>query len=314
MLANIGRFFAEKFRRLIPDSFVFALLLTVFSGGLALIMGDSMTPFKVIQAWYQGFWDLLRFAMQMILILVTGYAIALSPPAARLIDMLASRIRTPAMVYVAVVIMGCMFSMISWGLIVLTAVLGRELALKVRRVDYHLLAACVYTTMLPWHGGLSGSVPLLLNTPNNFLIETGVLTSTISTTMTLGSTMNMVCILLLLVTLPFIMVLMRPSSDRARTHNDLKERDLQVMEPTVSEEAEMLRLPDRNLSDGLNNSFLIQLIMCLAGLWFLVWYFMTRGFDANLDIMNFLFIIIGLICHRTPARYGIAMKRSCKNV
>lgn len=111
--------------------------------------------------------------MQMVLILATGYGIAVSPPAAKGIDWIASKIRTPAMVYVIVTAVGCLFSFVSWGWIVLTAILGRELAVRVKKVDYRLLTACVYTALLPWHGGLSGSVPLLIDTPNNFLIKRG---------------------------------------------------------------------------------------------------------------------------------------------
>lgn len=314
MLAGIGCFLAEKFRRVIPDSFIFALLLTMLTGILALVIGDNITPFKVVQAWYRGFWDLLGFAMQMTLILVTGYAIAISPPASRLIDFLAIRIKTPAMVYLAVVFMGSIFTLISWGLIVLTAVLGRELALRVKRVDYRLLAACVYVSFLPWHAGLSGSIPLTLNTPDNFLIKLNVLTFTIPTSITLGSMMNIICILALLVTLPVLMLLMRPPENRTQTIQELMEKDSQARQVTIAEEAEGLRLPDNNLSDRLNNSSIIQMIICLAGLWFLVHYFATKGFDTNLDIMNFLFIILGMICHRTPVRYLVAMKRSCGNV
>lgn len=314
MLANIGIFFADKFRRVIPDSFIFALLLTILSGILALIIGDQVTPSDVIQSWYKGFWDLHSFAMQMILILVTGYTIAISPPATRLIDFISLRIKTPAMVYLVVVFAGSIFSLLSWGLVVLAAVLARELALRVEKVDYRLLAACVYVSFLPWHGGLSGSVPLLLNTPGNFLMELNVLTFTIPTSLTLGSIMNLVCLLALVFTLPVLMLLMRPPENRTRTIQDLMEKNSQVKEISIAEEVDNSRLPVNNLSDRLNNSLIIQMIICFAGLWFLFHYFANKGFDTNLDIMNFLFIIVGMLCHKTPARYLVAMKRSCGNV
>ncbi|UCH22861.1 MAG: short-chain fatty acid transporter, partial [Deltaproteobacteria bacterium] len=155
MLAKLGSIFADNFRKWLPDSFIFAILLTFIAGVMAFFWVDAKI-FAIIQAWYKGFFVLLQFAMQMVLILVTGYAIALSPPAAKGIDWLASKIKSPAMVYVIVTGVGCIFSMISWGWVVLTAVLGRELAIRVKKVDYRLLAACIYTSILPWHGGLSG--------------------------------------------------------------------------------------------------------------------------------------------------------------
>ena len=125
-------------------------------------------PVKIAEAWYKGFWILLKFAMQMVLILVTGYAIAISPIATRFIDWLAARISRPLWVYASIIFVGQIFSMISWGWIVLTAVLARELSMRVKGVDYRLSAAAVYAAFLPWHGGLSGSIPLVLNTPRIF--------------------------------------------------------------------------------------------------------------------------------------------------
>lgn len=313
MLKIIGSFFADYFRRWLPDSFIFAILLTFVAAVMAMLFLQT-PPSLIIQAWYKGFWMLLKFGMQMILILVTGYAIAISPPATRFIDWLASKINTPVMVYGIVVFAGGIFSLISWGWIVLTAVLGRELAIRVRKVDYRLLAACVYVSFLTWHGGLSGSIPLVLNTQDNFLMKANILCATIPTAFTIGSTMNIVCNIALLTTLPILMILMRPSDDEVAEFKDLRELGFPAKEISVAEEAESMKLPDENLSDELNNSFTLQITISIMGLWFLSWHFLTSGFDLNLNIMNFLFIIIGMICHKTPARYVVAMKRACSNV
>ena len=314
MLATMGRFFADKFRRWLPDSFLFAILLTFLAAILALIFVNAK-PFGIVEAWYKGFWILLKFAMQMVLILVTGYALAISPPISKFLDWLATKIKTPVAVYATVGIVGCIFSLISWGWIVLTAVLARELAIRVKKVDYRLLCGCVYATFLPWHGGLSGSIPLLLNTPNNFLIKTGILSSTIPTTMTLLSPMNVVCSIAIIILVPAVVIMMSPSAANVVEYDDMLDEEHKAMKPvTVAEEAESLKLPDKNLSDLLNHSFIIQIIISLMGVWYLVWYFSTKGFSLNLNIMNFLFIMAGMICHKTPFRYIIAMKRACSNV
>jgi short-chain fatty acids transporter len=314
MLASVGRFFAEKFRRWLPDSFIFAILLTFLAALMAWGFVDAK-PFGIVTAWYKGFWILLAFAMQMVLILVTGYAIAISPPAGKFLDWLSTKIKTPVAVYAMVTFMGCIFAFISWGWIVLTAVLGRELAVRVKKVDYRLLAACVYTSFLPWHGGLSGSIPLVLNTPGNFLIKAGVLESTIPTTMTLLSPMNIAVGIGLLVALPALMILMRPSDEHVTEYADMVDEEHKAIKHmSVAEEAESLRLPDKNLSDALNNSLIIQIVICLLGIWYLAWHFSTNGFDINLNVMNFLFIMVGMLCHKTPFRYVIAMKRACSNV
>ncbi|KNB24573.1 short-chain fatty acid transporter, partial [Salmonella enterica subsp. enterica serovar Typhimurium] len=44
---------------------------------------------------------------------------------------------------------------------------AREVARRVRGTDYRLLVACAYMGFLTWHGGLSGSVPLVAATHGN---------------------------------------------------------------------------------------------------------------------------------------------------
>ena len=313
MLGMIGTFFADRFRKWLPDSFIFALILTVIAAVWALVAMD-VGPAKVAQAWYKGFWMLLKFAMQMVLILVTGYAIAISPIASRFIDSVAGRINKPVWVYATVLFVGQIFSLISWGWVVLTAVLARELSMRVKGVDYRLVAAAVYAAFLPWHGGLSGSIPLVLNTPENFLIKAGVLSDIIPTTLTLGSPMNIVVSAALLVTLPLLFMMMRPSDDKIQTFDDLREGDAPAKPMSVEEEANNLRLPEKSFSDLLNSSWIVSALVILIGLFIIIEHFWTKGFDINLDIMNFLFIILGMMAHKTPIRYVVAMKRACSNV
>ena len=99
-MRRFGHLLAVRLKRWIPDSFVFALGLTVVVGALAATLTDSSAG-AVLDAWYRGFWILLEFGMQIVLVLVTGYAIALSEPATRVVDWLAERVTTPAQVYAA---------------------------------------------------------------------------------------------------------------------------------------------------------------------------------------------------------------------
>ncbi len=185
MLQRIGQSLAVRLRNWIPDPFVFALALTLIIGTLAVALTDS-GPLDVIRYWYDGFWALLAFGMQMVLILSTGYAIALSPPAMRAIDGLSRVVSRPAFVYFTVSLLGGLLVMVSWGWLVLTAVLAREIAQRVAGIDYAYLTACVFISGGLWVAGLSSSIPLLLNTDGNFLIETGVLEGTLGVDATLG--------------------------------------------------------------------------------------------------------------------------------
>ncbi|MEQ8660089.1 MAG: TIGR00366 family protein [Gammaproteobacteria bacterium] len=312
MLQQLGAVLARALRRLIPDSFVFALILTVLVALLAWLTADA-APKQVVDAWYRGFWILLEFGMQVTLLLTTGFAIALSPTVARLIDRVALFARGPGSVYLIVGVVGGLFGLVSWGWAVLTAVLARELAGRVRGVDYAYLTACAYGAGVVWVCGLSSSIPLVLNTENNFLIETGVLDATVPIALTLGSTMNKVQMAVYFLTMPALFYLLRPRDAHPATIEDLREAEAVTPLP-IEEEARLLALDGHALSDRLNNSRLLVWLIAGAGAWYIVDYFLTRGFDLNLNIMVFLFVQAGLLMHRTPMRYVIAMKRACANV
>ncbi len=312
MSFSLGSLLSHHLRRWIPEPFVFALVLTVVVGLLALFFTDS-GPVEVTGHWYRGFWMLLEFGMQMVLILTTGYAIALTPIASRAIDRLAKFARTPGSVYLVVLIAGGLFNLVSWGWTVLAAVLGRELARRVPGVDYAYLIACVYVSGQPWVGGLSSSIPLLLNTDGNFLIESGVLGGRVPATATLGSALNAAYVALYFAVVPLLMWWLRPTARAARTMDELREED-SIGAETVEAEAERHRLDGRSVSDRLNNGWLLQAAVSLAALVWVARHFAVNGFDLDLNIMIFTFFAIGLLAHRTPMRYVVAMKRACANV
>lgn len=71
-------FFNGIMQRYLPDPFLFVIILTFAVFGFGLIFTDS-TSINLVQYWGEGFWGLLAFSMQMILVLVTGHVLASSP-------------------------------------------------------------------------------------------------------------------------------------------------------------------------------------------------------------------------------------------
>ena len=166
MYTKLGEKCTILFQKYMPDAFVFAMLLTLITALIAFAWMGA-TPIKIIQAWYDGFWSLLEFGMQIVLIIITGFAIALSPIVNKGIDKLTNFIKTPRQVYFFVVLIGVLLGFVSFGWVVITCVLARELAFRVKGVNYPFLIACVYFASGSWVSGLSSSIPLLLGTKNN---------------------------------------------------------------------------------------------------------------------------------------------------
>jgi short-chain fatty acids transporter len=55
-------------------------------------------------------------------------------------------------------------------------------------------------------------------------------------------------------------------------------------------------------------------MLVVVGFVYIIYHFYNNGFNLNLNIMIFIFIMIGLLLHKTPMRYVVAMKRSSRNI
>ena len=246
-----------------PDSFVFAFLLTLLTA-IASILFLGATPLEIITSWYKGFWGLLEFGMQLILILVTGYSIALSPQIDKGLNKLSSFVKTPTQVYLIVTVLGVMLSTISWGLIVVVAVLARQLAQKVRGINYPFLIACVYFANNVWVTGLSSSIPLVLNTKSNFIIKAGILEQVIPTSYTLGSSLNFSILALYFIFAPLLVLLLIPKKNKGSELNDLISDKTSIPSKSITEEANLSISKEKSLSDRLNHSRVLQFLIYLS--------------------------------------------------
>lgn len=74
---------------------------------------------------------------------------------------MASKLSSPKQAIVVVTLVSTIACILNWGFgLVIGAIFAKEIAKKVKGVDYRLLIASAYTGFLVWHGGLSGSIPL----------------------------------------------------------------------------------------------------------------------------------------------------------
>ncbi len=313
MISTLGKIFTDLFIKYMPSAYVFALILTLFTGLMALIWTDA-SFMSVLSGWYDGFWSLLAFGMQIILVIVTAYSIAQSGPVEKGINWIARFIKTPGQVYLLILISSGLISLISFGMNIIVAILARELAVRVKGLNYPFLIACVYFGMGSWVAGASSSIALLLNTEDNFLIEAGILSELIPTAYTLGSNLNLVMILLFIVVCPFLFLILIPKNSKQKELSDLLILDNLQKESSVKEEADSYKLPFKAVSDILNNSAFLQITISIFGFIYIGNYFYLNGFDLNFNIIIFMFLILGLFLHKTPLRYSISMKRSSSNI
>ena len=298
MLQRLSRPAVKLVERYLPDPYIFVLLLTIVAA-LAAMLFEQRSPLAVMQYWGDGFWGLLSFSMQMLLVLVTGFMLANSPPIKRLLDRLAATARTPASAIILVTLVSLAASWINWGFgLVIGALFAKALARQIR-VDYRLLIASAYSGFVVWHGGLAGSIPLTIATPGHFSEDQiGI----IPTSQTIFAGYNLIIVVALFVIMPLINRWMMPSEDESV----FVSRE-QLAEPES---------PDRNAierpADRLENSTLLSMLVGVPGLLYLVHYFFFAGGGLNLNSVNFLFLSLAIVLHRTPRSLLASLNEAIK--
>lgn len=288
--------------RWMPDPLLFAYILTILSAVAAMVFMKS-SPADVMTYWGDSIWNLLAFAMQMVLIVVSGFVLSTTPLFTRLLNSFASLATTPVKAIFLVCLGTLTASWLNWGLgLIVGAVLARRIAIRVQNVDYRLLVASAYSGWLVFHGGLSGSIPLLIATPGHFLEESiGV----VPISSTLFTPFNLAIVIALFIAVPAVNLLMLRGIDNP----------VYVDAEKLLEE-EKTNVDDRNetLADRIENSWLLSLIIGGTALIYVVHSLWTGKSGLNINVVNLLFLSVGIILHGTPRRFLAALNEGVKHV
>ncbi|MFD1030120.1 short-chain fatty acid transporter [Metaplanococcus flavidus] len=300
-MKGIIRFSNNLMERYLPDPFLFVIILTLVVFGMGLGLTGS-SPVEMVAFWGEGFWALLAFSMQMVLVLVTGFVLASSPIFKKGLGKLASFAKSPGSAIIWVTLVSLAASWINWGFgLVIGALFAKELAKRVDNVDYRLLIASAYSGFLIWHAGFSGSIPLSIATEGHpFIDRIGV----IPTGETIFASYNLIIIAALVIILPLLNRLMMP-----------KKEETVAVDPKVLVEPEVEEQPaktDMTPAERLENSWVLSAIIGVLGISFIAYYFIQNGFALTLDLVNFMFLFLGIIFHGTPRKYLIAVQEAVK--
>jgi short-chain fatty acids transporter len=322
MLERLGTTLSRLSQRWVPDPFVLAILLTLlsFAGALHYTGYDAT---RTLLSWVhgtgsgKGFWNLLGFGMQMCLILVTGHALASSPPVRRLLDALAARARTPASAIVIVSVTAMLLALVNWGLgLIAGALLARAVGERARErkiaVHYPLLAAAGYAGLLVWHGGLSGSAPLKVTQAKDMAEILGPALAAqigeLSLAQTVFALPNLLANGCLLVLVPLLLVRMTPRT--AAGIHACPETDA----PGESSAALTAASPAARLDRSKSLALLLAL---LGAATFTLWVRQQGLAHLDPNLINFAFLFLGLALHGSAQAYANAIgdaARGCAGI
>lgn len=308
MTAALGRAASALTRlseRWVPSAFVIAVWLSVVVMGAALTLTPT-GPAAVVKAWGDGLWSLASFAMHMCLVLMTGAVIADAPVVRRALDALAGVPRTDR----GAVAFSAFFAMatawLHWGLgAVAAAFLARRIALRRPTVDYRLLTATAYFGMgAVWHAGLSGSAPLLMATPKNFL--EGAVGGVIPISETVFAPMNLVATVAVVVGLTALAWFVYPArledafllTDEARARLD----EAAPAPLGLDTGGAWLRFWEHGRA--------VPLAMGLLGAGYVLVDLRAGTFSLTLEKVNLVFLALAVALHESPAAFGRSAEKA----
>jgi len=300
----------------VPNPFLFAVLLTIIAY-IAANLATPDGPVENIRNWYGGFWTLLTFAMQMVLILVTGYAVADSDFVSGYLDRLASWPDNNAQAAAATGVVGMIGGYFHWGV---GLIVGAIFAIFVARAGhkrgktfhYPLLAAAGYTSQVIWHVGPSTSAGLLSATEGHVFADVfGVvpLSESVFTVYAFG-----IAVLVFLTVVPTLAYLAPDEADSTGIEEyapSLIESGGEADARTDGGATATTAENDMSPADRLNESRIVAYLLATGMFVYIIQYFVNAGGIGealNLNVFNFTFVALGLVLHKTPQAYMGAIR------
>ncbi|MCS4533199.1 short-chain fatty acid transporter [Neisseria montereyensis] len=289
----IANFLSKIMQRYLPDSFLLAILLTVVIF-LAGIIEAGHGPLEMAVFWGQGFSKLFTFGMQMVLVLLMGYVLALTPAVHGILDKLTNLAKTPRQALLLTATISFAACYLNWGFgLVVGAMVAKEMGRKVAGLHFPLVVAAAYSAELI--RGPSSAIPLVVATPQHFLHEQIGL---IPVSETLYSSWNLMLSAGVLVLLLLMYAFVSPPENPVSLSG--------------SEAVEQNRPSETNhpatFSEKLEQHYLFNIVLAVLPVLYVGGHFADKGFNVNLNVVIMLFLAAALLLHRSPAAFIGATK------
>ena len=294
-------------QKFLPDAFIFCIVLTILVFVAAMPV-SKMNPFEIANAWGESMWSLLGFSMQMALVLVLGTALATAPLVKRAINAAAGVPKSPTSAIIFITVVSMIACWLNWGFgLVVGAILAKEIAKKVKGVDYRLLIASAYSGFVIWHAGFSGSIPLQLASYSEAIGKqtAGAVTESIPTSLTIFSAWNLIIVIAIIVVIAFVNAQMHPTPE-----------DTVTVDPKLLVETETTKVTDKTVTpaEWLERFPLLSILVAILAILYLVYTFKTKGsITLSLNVVNLIFLTLGIIFHGTPISYVNAITDAAKS-
>jgi len=302
-LAALGLRLSDWFERWFPDAFALALAAVAVVFVAALATGSS---FAQTAQWFgAGFWDLVAFTMQMSMIVVTGYAVATSPPVYAVIRKLAAVPQNGRTAAAYVGLFSMLASLVSWSFsLIFSGLLAREVTSRVRGADYRAVGAAAYLGVgSVWALGLSSSAALIMAAPASLPDAIERISGVIPLSQTLGLWQSLLVAGSLIVVSMVICYYSAPGDADAR---GMKEMGVEYQ--PAAQKVGTRETP----GEWLEYSPVLTVVICTLGFLYLAREVADNGPSILLELNHyvFAFLIVGMLLHWRPRSFVQAIAAS----
>jgi short-chain fatty acids transporter len=257
------------------------------------------------QRFGSGFWDLVAFTIQMSMIVITGYAVATSPPVYAVIRKLAALPRSGKGAAAYVGLFSMLASLVSWSFsLIFSALLAREVAHRVRGADYRAVGAAAYLGVgSVWALGLSSSAALIMAAPASLPDSIESISGVIPLGQTLGLWQSLTVAAALIGVSMAVAFFSAPGGGHARGMADMG-----VVYTAATNDIGKREKP----GEWLEYSPLLTIVACVLGFGYLALEIRTKGLSVVLDLNHyvFLFLMVGMLLHWRPKSFVQAIAAS----
>jgi short-chain fatty acids transporter len=301
MLWRFSRKFQFAADKIIPDSFVFCIILTLIVFVLGLIFTGA-GPLAMVLHWYDGLWSMISFAFQMSFMVICCGAAARAPQIERILSKLAQLPKSAAIAMILLLVFGFISSFINWAFsLILTPIFAMQLSRHVKGLHFPIMIAAGYSTMILGQCWCpSASVYALVASKGHFLEEAiGILSQDLTT----YNPINTILFLILAVVTILVGALTKPPANEVIAYKgELTETAATVEEVKIT------------AADKMNGSRILMYLVGIAGLVYIVYSFATNGIikSLNFNFVIFLFLTLNAFLYNTPHKFVTAFRDSMK--
>ncbi len=289
MLVRVTQFFNGLMEKYLPDAFLFAIILSF----IVFVLGVAFTPAgpnDMVIYWGDGLWSLVKFAMEMVLILVSGFTLAKTSLIRAMLDSTAKIADNQVKAVVLATLVSSTACYFNWGFgLVVAGLFALELAKRVKDINFGLLVAASYSGFLLWHGGISGSIPLKLTSPS-VAVQKIIGTDSIALSETLFSSYNLIILVANFAVILLVNYFLSKQKLAYKNHELVIAHDEYELEEA------------KTFAQKLEQSKMVTLLIAVMSIAYSVNYLLNGG-QVNLGFISFLFLFAGLVLHKTPKQF-----------